>query len=184
MVNASQQGALRSAGASGNGATMRPRHRSAEIHIKLRRRQPYMNLVAALKVEITRVARKEVRAEVNALKKSVAGHRSDIAALKRQIAEIKKQNRQFEKGIRRMPTPPVAQEVAPNNLRFRPAGLASHRKRLGLSAQAMGRLLGVSGQSVTAWETGKTMPRRSQLPVIAEVRKMSKRDAEARTSGT
>jgi len=141
-----------------------------------------MNIAAALKVEITRVARKEVRAEVSALKKSVAGHRSDIAALKRQIAELKKQNRQFEKGIRRMPVHQIAQEVAPNNLRFRPAGLAAHRKRLGLSAQAMGRLLGVSGQSVTAWESGKTVPRRSQLPAIAEVRKMGKRDVEARAN--
>jgi len=142
-----------------------------------------MNLAAAFKVEITRVARKEARAEVSALKKSVAVHRSDIAELKRQIAELKKQNRQFEKGIRRMPAPKVSEEAAPNNLRFRPTGLASHRKRLGLSAQAMGRLLGVSGQSVAAWESGKTSPRRSQLPAIAEVRKMSKRDAAARANG-
>jgi len=139
-----------------------------------------MNFAAALKVEITRVVRKEVRVEVSALKKSVAVHRADIAALKRQIIELQKQNKKLGKSTRGMPATQVAVETAPNSLRFRPAGLASHRKRLGLSAQAMGLLIGVSGQTVAAWETGKTMPRRSQLPAIAKVRKMGKRELAAR----
>lgn len=135
-----------------------------------------MNIAAALKVEITRVARKEVRAELSGLKKSAAVHRSDIAELKRQIVELQKQNKRLEKGTSKMPATQVAVETAPDSLRFRSTGLASHRKRLGLSAQAMGLLIGVSGQTVTAWETGKTAPRRSQLPAIAKVRKMGRRE--------
>lgn len=166
-----------------------PRGQSHTLHARYKVWGPHithnepMNFASALKAEIARVARKEVRTEVVALKKSVAVHRSDIAALKRQITELKKQNRQFANGTRRSSiATPASEEQVPGDLRFRPQGLASHRQRLGLSAQAMGRLLGVSGQSVTAWETGKTAPRRSQLPAIAEVRKLGKREAAARLS--
>ena len=143
-----------------------------------------MNFATALKAEIARVARKEVRTEVSALKKSISGHRSDIAALKRLVAELQKQNKRQVKSSGKLRAPARNQSVADksvsNNLRFRPQGLASHRQRLGLSAAAMGQLLGVSGQSVAAWETGKTAPRRSQLPTIAEIRKLGKREAGAR----
>jgi len=65
-------------------------------------------------------------------------------------------------------------------LRFRASGFATLRKKLGLSAAEMGRLLGVSGQSVYHWETGKATPRRTQLPAIAAVRKLGKREAQAK----
>jgi transcriptional regulator with XRE-family HTH domain len=51
---------------------------------------------------------------------------------------------------------------------------------LGLSAAAVATLLGVSGQSIYKWEEGKTRPRASQLPAIAALRKMGKREANAR----
>ncbi|MGZ5196264.1 MAG: hypothetical protein ACXWB8_12570 [Ramlibacter sp.] len=41
-------------------------------------------------------------------------------------------------------------------------------------------MLGVSGQSIYKWEEGKTRPRASQLPAIAALRKMGKREANAR----
>lgn len=57
---------------------------------------------------------------------------------------------------------------------------AALRKKLGLSAADMGKLIGVSAQSVYHWETGKTKPRASQLKAIAEVRKMGKRAVTAK----
>lgn len=54
------------------------------------------------------------------------------------------------------------------------------RKKLGISAADMGKLIGVSGQSVYHWETGKTKPRASQLQAIAAVRKMRKRAVAAK----
>jgi transcriptional regulator with XRE-family HTH domain len=53
------------------------------------------------------------------------------------------------------------------------------RQKLGLSANEMGRLLGVSGQSIYLWEAGKAKPRASQLPAIAKVRKMGKREVRS-----
>lgn len=57
---------------------------------------------------------------------------------------------------------------------------AALRKKLGISAAEMGKLLGVSAQSVYHWETGKTKPRASQLQAIAAVRKMGKRAVAAK----
>jgi len=67
-------------------------------------------------------------------------------------------------------------------LRFRVGGFASLRKKLGLSAAEMGKLVGVSAQSVYHWETGKSRPRASQLASIAAVRKLGKREVAARLS--
>jgi DNA-binding transcriptional regulator YiaG len=67
-------------------------------------------------------------------------------------------------------------------LRFRAAGFASLRKKLGLTAAEMAQLLGVSAQSVYHWEIGKSRPRASQLPAISAVRKMGKKEAAERLS--
>ena len=66
------------------------------------------------------------------------------------------------------------------NLRFRVSGFGTLRKKLGVTANEMGVLLGVSGQSVYKWEQGKAKPRASQLKAIAAVRKMGKREVAER----
>jgi DNA-binding transcriptional regulator YiaG len=65
-------------------------------------------------------------------------------------------------------------------LRFSAKGLASQRRRLGLSAEACGALVGATGQSVYKWESGKIRPRARHLPAIAALRKMGRREAAAR----
>ena len=59
-------------------------------------------------------------------------------------------------------------------------GFASLRKKLGLSAVDMSKLLGVSAQSVYHWETCKSMPRASQLQAISAARKMGKKAVAAK----
>lgn len=66
--------------------------------------------------------------------------------------------------------------------RFRPAGMAANRQRLGLSAKEFGLLVGGSGQSVYLWEQGKGKPRPKYLSAIAELRGMGKKEAAARLS--
>jgi len=58
------------------------------------------NIASILKEEIARVARKEVRRETTALKKSNVTHRSEIAALKRRATELERQLRAFGKNAR------------------------------------------------------------------------------------
>ena len=46
------------------------------------------NLAAVMKDEIRRLARKEIKAETAAVKRSVAQHRKDITELKRQVRDL------------------------------------------------------------------------------------------------
>ena len=112
------------------------------------------------------------------MKQASSRYRSEIADLKRRVASLETLVRKLAKGA-----VPAAKSVPAEEggaLRFRASGFASLRQKLGVSAQEMGRLLGVSAQSVYHWETGKTKPRASQLQAIAQVRKLGKREVQAR----
>jgi DNA-binding transcriptional regulator YiaG len=138
------------------------------------------NLAALLKNEISRVARKEVRAEIAQLKKTVGTCRSEIARLKRRSQALEQELRRVGKAAARAAPAPDAAEAAPRALRFSAKGLASQRRRLALSAEDCGRLVGASGQSIYNWEQGKARPQARHLPAIAALRTMGKRDAAAR----
>lgn len=135
-----------------------------------------------LKSEISRLARKEIKTEAAALKKTTVQQRSEMAALKRRVATLEALVKRLARGTpatRKTAAAPQSEEAGPA-LRFRAGGFASLRKKLDLSAHDMARLLGVSAQSVYHWETGKSRPRASQLQAIAAVRKLGKRAAQAR----
>lgn len=136
------------------------------------------NFASVLKDEILRLARKEVRREVEGLKKASAQYRSDIAALKRRVDALEKARARAEKkGDQAVASKGAGEEGAA--IRFSAKGLVSQRQRLGLSAAEMGTLLGVSAQTVYNWESGKSRPRKQQLAVVAAVRKMGKRQITA-----
>jgi len=59
---------------------------------------------------------------------------------------------------------------------FSPEWLAGHRKRLGLSAAEYGSQVGVTGQSVYSWESGRTTPRSGPLAALDELRALTKKD--------
>ncbi len=58
--------------------------------------------------------------------------------------------------------------------------MAANRKRLGLSAQDFALLVGTTGQSVYAWESGKARPRQEFLVAIAALRGIGKQEAMTR----
>ena len=137
------------------------------------------NIASALKSEITRIARKEVRAEMESLKKSITTYRSEIAALKRRAQAFEQELRQLGKSMKR-PEPalaPRASDDAKSSPSFNAKGLASQRQRLGLSADSVGLLLGTSGQSVYNWESGKMRPQARHMAAIAALRGLSKTQA-------
>jgi len=134
------------------------------------------NVASLLKSEITRVSKKEIRSETQGLKKAAAGYRSDIAALKRRILALEQSVKKLAKPGKA--TPLVAKEAAPDAaFRFSPTRLHAHRQRLELSQVQMGKLLGVSSQSVAKWEEGKARPRKVNMPSIAGLRKLTKNSA-------
>lgn len=142
------------------------------------------NIASVLKSEISRVTRKEVRAELEALKKLTAVQRSKIAELRRQVSALDREFKQFLKALSSHATP-VGRRASNNaedsvRRRFSATRLAKHRAKLELSAAAYGQLVGVSGQTIYHWEQGKARPRTAQLQALAAVRGMGKREAEKR----
>ena len=137
------------------------------------------NIATALKAEIARVARKEVRGETQHLKTSSSQYRVDIVSLKRRVLALERQLKGLSKAATKKSLPARALDPA-STLRFSAKGLATKRRRLGLSAAEMATLLGVSAQSIYKWEDGKARPRTSQLPAIAALRMVGKREAAVR----
>ena len=136
------------------------------------------NIASALKAEISRIARKEIRVETTALKKAVAIYRTEIAALKRRAQSLEKQLRGVGRQVPRSEAPAETTDSSPK-LRFSAKGLAAQRKRLGISARECGLLFGTSAQTIYNWEEGKARPRAKHLAAIAALRGLGRRDARA-----
>jgi DNA-binding transcriptional regulator YiaG len=137
------------------------------------------NIGAALKQEIVRLARRELRIHAQPLQKASAQYRRDIAALKRQVATLERQATLLQRRVLDKPSTAPPGESA-TKVRFVAKGLKSHRERLGLSAADYGTLVGVSAQSVYNWEQGNATPRSGQLQTIAALRGVGKREAQRR----
>lgn len=140
------------------------------------------NIATLLKSEITRLARKEVRAEVARLQKASSAYRSEIAALKRRLADLERQVARASKGTSRAAAPVVgeAEDGPAAKGRFSAKSMRSQRKRLGLSAAEVGLLVGSSAQSVYNWEEGKIRPQARHLHAIFALRSMGRREAKAK----
>lgn len=137
------------------------------------------NIAIAFRHEITRLARREIRSQTQALRRSSAQYRREIAELKRQAAKLKSEvarlTRQSGKDIR----PQQAQHESAR-IRFSAKSVISQRKRLGISAAAYGKLIGVTGHTVYKWEHGASRPRRAQLTALRSLRSLSKREVRTR----
>lgn len=152
--------------------------RRGSLAADLSHNQQMPNLASILKGELSRVARKEVRAETASMKKAVTAYRSEIAALKRRMQSLEQQLRRVSKSSAK--AEPVEDDSAAGGLRFTAKGLISQRRRLGLSAPDCGLLIGASAQSIYNWEEGKVRPRAEHLPALAALRKLGKKSAAAR----
>ncbi|OWT58241.1 helix-turn-helix domain-containing protein [Candidimonas nitroreducens] len=134
------------------------------------------NIASLLKTEITRIARKEVRAELESLKKANSHHRALIAELRREIAALQKQLRQV--GRERIAV--VNETKALNRkYRFSATRLAAHRAKFGLSAADYGKLAGVSGNTIYLWERGKSRPKPEQVQQLGMLKSLSRKAALA-----
>ena len=134
------------------------------------------NLSSVIKSEITRLARKEIKAATDPLRKTSAVYRREIAELKRNVASLRREIKTHARPVR------AEKDVAKKtrNVRFSTRGLKTLRVRLGVSAADFGRLIGASGQSIYNWESGKAVPRASQQAAILAVRVLGKREAARR----
>jgi DNA-binding transcriptional regulator YiaG len=141
------------------------------------------NVLPALNEHVSRLARREIRKELHRTKRASSQHRRDIAALKRLIKALGTRLNAIEKRAGKAAPTLAPASAAADGLRFRRDGFKTHRSKLGLSAKDYGKLIGVSALTVYHWEQGKAKPRRKQLPAIAAVRGLGKREAMQKLSG-
>ncbi len=134
------------------------------------------NLASFLKSEISRLARKELRQEIEPLKRALANARSEIAALKKTTRALDQDLKAVRKTSQRAPS--EQPDSGNQRFRFRASTMKTHRAKLGLSAKDYGLLLGSSMLSVYKWEDGKAAPREKNLPRISEVLRLGKREAQ------
>ena len=159
------------------------------------------NLASALKEEISRLARREIRQQTAGTAKTVAQCEREIAALKRQIGGLQRmlsaQRTQAapgptaskKTGRKKAAAAKPAAKTEPDSgpkrsrARFSAKGLKAHRERLGLSADSYGKLIGVSGLSIYNWEQEKARPRESSIEALTSIRGIGKREAARRLGG-
>lgn len=138
------------------------------------------NIAAVLKDEISRLCRKEVRAAVDAVKGVTGQHRKDLAALKQQMADLQRLvTRLVRDGAKGAAKGAAAAAggtpSAGKPRRFSAPRLKAMRARMGLSAGDLGKLVGVSAQSIYNWEQGKARPRAEQIAKLGELRELGKK---------
>lgn len=116
------------------------------------------NLSALLKAEITRLARKEVKATTAHLQKAATAYRSQIASLKRRTEALERQLRTLQRGTSRASTT-AASDSADGEI------------------PQIGLLFGTTGQAIYNWESGRARPRRKHMAALAALRKVGKKQA-------
>ena len=136
-------------------------------------------LAIALKDEIRRLARKEIKIQTARTSRAVAQYRREIAKLKRQHREYEKKLATL--GAKATKNRPVDDnDDANDGLRFSAKSVRAQRRRTGLSAAEYAKLIGVSPLTIYNWEHNKTRPRRGQFATLVALRGLGKREAHAK----
>jgi DNA-binding transcriptional regulator YiaG len=135
------------------------------------------NLASMLKAEIRRLAKREIKAATRSTKQAVAQYRRDIAMLKRLVQVQQKEIQFLRTQEQKRLHQPQTTEHPVEGVRFSVRSVRAQRRRLGLSAEDFGKLIGVSAMTVYNWEHGKGRPKNYRLGAFAALRTIGKREA-------
>lgn len=133
----------------------------------------------ALKDEIRRIARKEVKGQTRRTAKAVAQYRRDIARLKRLLREQDRKLTRLETVSRKTVTTTPSADMSGKE-RFSARSVKAQRRRTGLSAADYAKLVGVAPLTIYNWESGKSRPRAGQFATLIALRGLRKREARAK----
>jgi DNA-binding transcriptional regulator YiaG len=140
------------------------------------------NIMTALKAEIVRLARKEVKAATDPIRKPANATRLTLADLKRRVSALEKQLKQASAQLAKVPLPEPAQEPASPKNWISGKGVRSLRQKLGLSQEAFAKLVGVSPNCVYQWEAkpGMLRLREKTRAAVFAARELGAREAKAK----
>ncbi len=138
-----------------------------------------MSVMKELQSEISRLARKEIKKELEPVKRVNAAQRGLIANLRRDVIELQREIGRLQRTASKAPV--VVEET--KGFWISGKGVVSLRKRLGVTQAELAALADVSTQSIIRWEkTEGKIPFRGDATATAmqQVRSMDKRAAWAK----
>jgi DNA-binding XRE family transcriptional regulator len=141
------------------------------------------NVMKVLRDEITRLARKEVKASVTKVHKPTVQLKHDVAALKRTVAALVKATNIMRGVLEKIVTsqpPPAAEEAA--KARITGKGVRSLRRKLRVSQADFGKLIGVTSAAIVNMEkkNGPLAVRKVTRAAILAIRGMGAREARTK----
>ena len=141
------------------------------------------DVASVLKEEIQRLARKEIRASVEPLKKQVVEMRRRLREAERTIVQLQRSTQKAVEAVSDQIGGMVSEsdgQEGGRQIRISAESVIKHRERLGLTQREMADLLGVTPATVLRWEQGHNSPRGAGREAFARLREMGVREAQAR----
>lgn len=140
------------------------------------------DVASLLKTELTRIARRVLRADTAALAVTTKRLRAEVIGLKRNVTALEREVAQLKKAAARQGAAvvPATVEAESTAFRFSPKQFAALRHKLGLSQPEAALLVGVSAQTIYLYEKGESRPRTAeQQQRVVAMRRLTRRDAQA-----
>ncbi len=138
-----------------------------------------MSIMKELKAEISRLSRKEIKKELEPIRRVNAAQRGLIANLRRDVTALQREVARLQKATGKM-APPATEPEETKGFWMSGKGVRSLRKRLGITQIELSKLAEVSHQSIVRWEKtpGKIPFRKKETPAkMQQIRAMDKRTA-------
>lgn len=136
-----------------------------------------------IRSEISRLARKEVRATLLPLKRELRVARRNISVLKKTVAALDRATRERMRGEQGKKFQIEASPEEVKASRFTPQRIRTLRQRLGISQKQLALLAKVSIGAVGSWEKGKFEPKGDKKAVLLGLRKLKKRGVKKLLAG-
>ena len=137
-----------------------------------------MSVMKELQSEIARVARKEIRRELDPVKRVNAQQRKYIADLRREVTDLQREVKRLQKELGK--SAPAEKEEPEQRFWITGKGVLSLRKRLGLTQIELAQLADVTQQTIVRWEKtdGKITLRGEAVQArLQEIRSFGKTEA-------
>ena len=130
-------------------------------------------ILETLRAEISRLAKKEIKASVEPLRQNVAGLKRSVSKVSKSLAALEKQLKAQKAAARRTPAGLDVKEVETDKTRLSPILIKKLRKRLKISQAKLAQLLNVSAPAVASWEQGRAKPSPPTRTAIIALRSLS-----------
>ena len=133
----------------------------------------------ALKSEIARLARKEIRTAQGALMAELRRQKKRVSQLTQSVTSLTRKVNALSTTVKTQAAEATSAEEAKTS-RLSPGLIQKLRTRLGISQAELARLVGVSAVAIQFWESGRTKPNEANRAAIVALRKYGRRDARQR----